>query len=99
MNESMKTFELTLVGFDLDNEALTGHLLLWIKCPNRLVLDRYVDRLGIELQEPPRYLEGRDEQISPEECDGVWPDLWGTDSLLTSLVTTEKAHAILRDCL
>jgi hypothetical protein len=69
----MKTFEVTLRGYDADY-AETDDLVKWVKAPDLRAVEEYVashtDWEGVEIW----YLEGRDNQIADEECDIILPE-------------------------
>jgi hypothetical protein len=65
----MRTFEVTFPGHDPEDSE-TDHLVKWVKAPDRKALDKALPTFALCFVEV-RYLEGRDEQIAPEECDYV----------------------------
>lgn len=66
----MKTFELTLAGFDPETDK-TDSLVYWVKAPNIKAVMCFTDKTGLKLYELPRYMKGRDQQIDESECDFV----------------------------
>jgi hypothetical protein len=66
----MKTYELTLVGFDID-DSTTDHLVKWVKAPNLEAVNNFVKKQSFQLQESPRHMRGRDNQIHNSEVDYI----------------------------
>lgn len=64
----MKTFELTQMGFDVESNQ-SEDCIWWVKAPTFSALNLHLARHPIALTEPARCMQGRDEQISPEEAD------------------------------
>lgn len=68
---NLPTFEVTLAGFNIETTD-TDEKVWWFKAPDIRALEIFLmtnmtDPEGLD--ECPRHLTGRDEQISPEECD------------------------------
>jgi hypothetical protein len=92
----MKTFEVTLKGFDGNTDA-TDHLVKWVQAENLEALNAWLEDQQVteHLHEPPRLMDGCDHYDFADgvdakvfsdgsHCQGLGPQQWVKDSLASN---------------